>query len=131
MKGVSSRKVELEEVIEPSLQSMASSAAPEVIPELASPAEEGTNDNDHETLKESTTEPRRSSRTRAAPELYGNPIMNFMVDEIDDPATYEEAIMSLDSNKWLEAMKSEMESMYENQVLELGGLTSRPKGRGE
>ena len=54
-----------------------------------------------------------------APELYGNPVMNLMVDENDDPATYEEAMMSPDSNKWLEAMKSEMESMYENQVWNL------------
>ena len=45
-----------------------------------------------------------------------------MVDEIDDPATYEEAMMSPDSNKWLEAMKSEMESMYENQVWTLVDL---------
>src|SRR3954471_22697304 len=121
-KEVSGRKVELEEVIEPSLQSMASSAAPEVVPKLASPVEEGTNDNDHETPKESTTKSRRSSRTRAAPELYGNPAMNFMVDENDDPATYEEAMMSPDSNKWLEAMKSEMESMYQNQVWNLVDL---------
>ena len=119
---MSSRKVELEEVVEPSLQSMASSAAPKVVPELAPPVEEGTNDNDHETPKESTTEPRRSSRTRAAPEMYGNHVMNFMVDENDDPATYEEAMMSPDSNKWLEAMKSEMESMYENQVWNLVDL---------
>src|SRR3954463_47699 len=101
---------------------MASSVAPEVVLELASPVEEGTNDNDHETPKENTTKPRRSSRTRAAPELYGNPVMNFMVDENDDPATYEEAMMSPDSNKWLEAMKSEMESMYENQVWNLVDL---------
>src|SRR3954462_13011077 len=45
--------------------------------------------------------------------------MNFMVDENDDPAMYEEAMMSPDSNKWLEAMKSEMESMYESQVWNL------------
>src|SRR4051794_39152787 len=55
-------------------------------------------------------------------QLYGNPVMNFMVDEIDDLATYEEAMMSPDSNKWLEAMKSEMESMYENQVWTLADL---------
>src|SRR3954466_1901391 len=78
--------------------------------------------NDHETPKESTTEPRRSNRTCAAPELYRNPVMNFMVDEIDDPVTYEEAAMSPDSNKWLEAMKFEMESMYENQVWNLVDL---------
>src|SRR3954449_4802744 len=34
-KGVCSRKVELEEIVEPSLHNMASSAAPEVVPELA------------------------------------------------------------------------------------------------
>src|SRR4051812_784540 len=101
---------------------MASSTASKVVPELTSPNEEGTNDNDHEAPKENTTKPRRSSRTRATPELYGSPVMNFMVDEIDDPATYEEAMMSPDSNKWLEAMKSEMESMYENQVWTLVDL---------
>src|SRR3954468_21480165 len=101
---------------------MASSAAPEVVPELAPPIEEGTNDNDHETPKENTTKHRRSSRTRAAPELYGNPVMNFIVDENDDRTTYEEAMMSPDSNKWLEAMKSEMESVYENQVWNLVDL---------
>ena len=61
-KGVSSRKVELEEVIEPSLHEMASNAAPEVVSELTSPDEERANDVDHETLKEDTTEPRRSKK---------------------------------------------------------------------
>ena len=31
-----------------------------------------------------------------------------------EPTNYEEAMMSPDSAKWLEAMKSEMGSMYEN-----------------
>ena len=30
--------------------------------------------------------------------------------------TYSEAVMSSDSNKWLNAIKSEMDSMYVNQV---------------
>ena len=34
----------------------------------------------------------------------------------DEPTNYEEAMMSPDSAKWLEAMKSEMGSMYENKV---------------
>ena len=34
----------------------------------------------------------------------------------DKPTNYEEAMMSPDSAKWLEAMKSEMGSMYENKV---------------
>ncbi|MCY3296060.1 hypothetical protein ECD90_03615, partial [Acinetobacter pittii] len=34
----------------------------------------------------------------------------------DETTNYEEATMSPDSTKWLEAMKSEMGSMYENKV---------------
>ncbi|PKI78455.1 hypothetical protein CRG98_001167 [Punica granatum] len=37
----------------------------------------------------------------------------------DDPSTYEEAISDIDSFKWLEAMKSEIDSMSENQVWDL------------
>ena len=33
-----------------------------------------------------------------------------------EPTNYKEAMMSLDSAKWLEAMKSEIGSMYENKV---------------
>ena len=33
-----------------------------------------------------------------------------------EPTNYEEAMMSPDSDKWLEAMKSEMESKNENKV---------------
>ena len=33
-----------------------------------------------------------------------------------EPTNYEEAMMSQDSAKWLEAMKSEIGSMYENKV---------------
>ena len=39
-----------------------------------------------------------------------------MLLDHDEPTNYEEAMMSPDSNKWLEAMKSEMGSMYENKV---------------
>ena len=34
--------------------------------------------------------------------------------EDDEPTTYEEAVCDTDSEKWLEAMKSEMDSMYTN-----------------
>ena len=40
----------------------------------------------------------------------------------DEPTNYEEAMMSPDSMKWLEAMKSEMGSMYENKVWTLVDL---------
>ena len=39
-----------------------------------------------------------------------------MLLDHDEPTNYQEAMMSLDSAKWLEAMKSEMGSMYENKV---------------
>ena len=34
----------------------------------------------------------------------------------DEPASYQEAISSSDFDRWLEAMKSEMQSMYDNKV---------------
>ena len=39
-----------------------------------------------------------------------------MLIDHDEPTNYEEAMMSTNSMKWLEAMKSEMGSMYENKV---------------
>ena len=39
-----------------------------------------------------------------------------MLLDHDGPTNYEEAMVSPDSAKWLEAMKSEMGSMYENKV---------------
>jgi len=39
--------------------------------------------------------------------------------EDDEPADYKEAMAGPSSNEWLKAMKSEMESMYENQVWNL------------
>ena len=40
----------------------------------------------------------------------------------DEPTNYEEAMMSPDSDKWLEAMKSEIRSMYEKKVWTLVDL---------
>ena len=39
-----------------------------------------------------------------------------MLLDHDEPTNYEEAMMSPDSPKWLEAMQSEMRSMYKNKV---------------
>ena len=41
-----------------------------------------------------TTEPRRSSRVRYAPVWYGNPVLEVMLLEHDEPTNYEEAMMS-------------------------------------
>ena len=45
-----------------------------------------------------------------------------MLLDHDEPTNYEEAMVSPDSAKWLEAMKSEMESIYENKVWTLVDL---------
>ena len=45
-----------------------------------------------------------------------------MLLDHDEPMKYEEAMMGPDSDKWLEAMKSEMGSMYENKVWTLVDL---------
>ena len=53
---------------------------------------------------------------RSALEWYGNPVLEVMLLDHDEPTNYEEAMMSPDFAKWLEAMRSEMRSMYENKV---------------
>ena len=45
-----------------------------------------------------------------------------MLLDHDEPTNYEEAMVSPDSAKWLEAMKSEMGSMHENKVWTLVDL---------
>ncbi|KAK1619377.1 hypothetical protein QYE76_024894 [Lolium multiflorum] len=126
-KEVTGRKVELDEIDESSLVDQ-SSAVPEVVPVPPTPATEEANDNDHETSNEIATEPRRSTRERATPDWY-DPCLNVMIvdNNDEDPATYEEAMMSPDSNKWQEAMKSEMGSMYDNKVWTLVDLPDSRK----
>ena len=49
-------------------------------------------------------------------------VLEVMLLDHDEPTNYEEAMMSPDSAKWLEAMKSEMGSIYENKVWTLVDL---------
>ncbi|KAK8593315.1 hypothetical protein V6N12_045398 [Hibiscus sabdariffa] len=62
---------------------------------------------------------RRSTRERHEPERYGFLVTThgdvILVDH-DEPKTYQEAVSSPDSEKWLEAMRSEMDSMSDNQI---------------
>ncbi|KAL4368402.1 hypothetical protein GQ457_05G022260 [Hibiscus cannabinus] len=62
---------------------------------------------------------RRSTRERHEPERYGFLVTThgdiILVDQ-DESKTYQEAVASPDSEKWLEAMRSEMDSMSDNQV---------------
>jgi hypothetical protein len=114
-KEVSGRKVELDEVTVPA-PLLESSSSQKFVPVTPTPISEEANDDDHVTSDQVTTEPRRSTRVRSAPEWYGNPILEVMLLDHDEPTNYEEAMMSPDSDKWLEAMKSEIGSMYENKV---------------
>ena len=112
---MSGRKVELDEVTVPAplLESSSSQKTVSVTP---TPIREEVNDDDHGTSDQVVTEPRRSTRVRSAPEWYGNPVLEVILLDHDEPTNYEEAMVSPDSAKWLEAMKSEMGSMYENKV---------------
>ena len=75
---------------------------------MPTPTREEANDDDHETLDQVTTELRRSTRARSAQEWYGNHVLEVMLLDQDEPTNYEEAMMSPDSDRWLEAMKSEI-----------------------
>ena len=67
----------------------------------------------------STQELYRSSRMHQIFEKHG-----FIIED-DEPTSYEEAMCDIDSKRWLEAIKSEMDSMYDNQVWT---LVDPPKG---
>ena len=106
-KDVSGRKLELDEVTVPA-PLLESSSSQKSVPVIPTPISEEVNDDDHQTSDQVTTKPRRSSRVRSTPEWYGNPVLEFMLLDHDEPTNYEEAMMSPDSTKWLEAMKSEI-----------------------
>ncbi|KAK8694648.1 hypothetical protein V6N13_072195 [Hibiscus sabdariffa] len=62
---------------------------------------------------------RRSTRERHEPERYGFLVTthgDVILVNKDEPKTYQEAVASPDFEKWLEAMRSEMDSLSENQV---------------
>ena len=83
---------------------------------MPTPTREETNDNDHETSDQVTTEPHRSTRTCIALEWYSNLVLEVMLLDNSEPMNYEEAMMSLDFDKWLEAIKFEIVSIFENKV---------------
>ena len=75
-KELSGRKIELDEVVEPLLQPE-SSAAQENVSVVPAPTGEEVNDDDQEASDQVTAELRRSTRTRSAPEWYGNPVLEI------------------------------------------------------
>ena len=105
----------LDKVIEPSLQ-LVCSRAQEVVPVAPTPIEVEAYGSDHETSDQVTTKPRRSTRICTTPEWYGNPVLDIMLLDHTEPTSYGEAMVGPYSDKWLEAMKSEIESMYQNKA---------------
>ena len=71
----------------------------------------------------------RSSRVSCSPERYlgiftENLEETFFVGDRDirnDSKTYDEIILDIDSEKWMEAMKLEIDSMHSNQIWSLVG----------
>ena len=97
---MSGRKVELDEVTVPApLLEISSSQKP--VPVTPTPTKEEANDNDHETSDQVTTEPCRSTRACSTPEWYGNPVLEVMLLDHDEPTNYEEAMVSPDSENGL------------------------------
>ncbi|GKE61130.1 hypothetical protein Tco_1511497, partial [Tanacetum coccineum] len=43
-------------------------------------------------------------------------ISDSTLSELDDPANYMEVMASPEAAKWKEAMKSDIQSMYDNQI---------------
>jgi len=70
---------------------------------------------------------RRSARVSHPPEFYGlhitaegdTLISDRTLVNLDEPANYKEAMEGLEAAKWKEAMDSEIQSMYDNQVWNL------------
>ncbi|KAK8696819.1 hypothetical protein V6N13_001944 [Hibiscus sabdariffa] len=88
--------------------------------QVIEPEVEGISQAVEENPTDLETQPlRRSTRELHEPERYGFLVTThgdvILVDQ-DEPKTYQEAVVSPDSEKWLEAMRSEMDSMSENQV---------------
>ena len=111
----------LDEVIEPSLQQVCSRAQ-EVVPVAPTPIEVEAYDSDHEVLDQVTTVPRRVTRMHTTSEWYSNPVLKVMLLDNNEPMSYGEAMVGPNSDKWLEAMKSEIVSIYQNKAWTLVDL---------
>ncbi|KAJ9546463.1 hypothetical protein OSB04_019006 [Centaurea solstitialis] len=76
-----------------------------------------------ETAEEVQTQDlRRSTRIRQEPDRYLGFLVSQDDGDLNEPTSYGEAVSGSESEQWQEAMKAEMQSMYENQVRELTDL---------
>ena len=69
-----------------------------------------------------TTVPHRVTRMRTTSEWYSNHVLKVMLLDNNEPTSYGEAMVGPYSDKWLEAMKSEIVSIYQNKAWTLMDL---------
>jgi hypothetical protein len=108
-KGLSGSKVKLEEIQETLETVLAPTEDPRDVQDVA------------QTVVEAPA-PRRSIRARRATDKLNLLITkecHVLLMENDEPMTYTEAMKGPDSDKWLEAMGSELNSIHDNQVWNL------------
>ncbi|KAJ9542733.1 hypothetical protein OSB04_029239 [Centaurea solstitialis] len=77
-----------------------------------------------------TQDLRRSSRVRHEPDRYLGFLVSQDSGDLNEPTSYGEAVSGSESEQWQEAMKAEMQSMYDNQVWELTDLPQHCKAVG-
>ncbi|KAJ9546217.1 hypothetical protein OSB04_025924 [Centaurea solstitialis] len=77
-----------------------------------------------------TQDLRRSSRIRQEPDRYLGFLVSQDSGDLNEPTSYGEAVSGSESEQWQEAMKAEMQSMYDNQVWELTDLPQHCKAVG-
>ena len=118
---LSGRKIELDDVVEPLLQPEYG-ATPKDVSVAPTSVEEEVNDSDHEASDQVTTEPRRVTRMHTTSEWHSNHVLKVMLLDNNEPTSYGEAMVGPYFDKWLEAMKSEIGSMYQNKVWTLVDL---------
>ncbi|KAJ9560376.1 hypothetical protein OSB04_005536 [Centaurea solstitialis] len=65
---------------------------------------------------------RRSTRIRQEPDRYLGFLVSQDGEDLNEPTSYGEAVSCSESEQWQEAMKAEIQSMYDNQLWELTDL---------
>ncbi|KAJ9552913.1 LOW QUALITY PROTEIN: hypothetical protein OSB04_016958 [Centaurea solstitialis] len=77
-----------------------------------------------------TQDLRRSNRVRQEPDRYLGFLVTQDSGDLNEPTSYGEAVSDSESEQWQEAMKAEMQSMYDSQVWELPDLTQHCRAVG-
>jgi hypothetical protein len=95
---VGGRKVELDEIINPSLE-IPSSITKAVLNAPSIEEEEGAPNENQGVLTKQTK--CRSTRSRKSPEWFGDPVLSVMMIDQYEPTTYMEAMEGPESKKWL------------------------------